>query len=162
ADMKKLYLIITLFVVSFTAIFAQQVVPYPGVFSVGGLELGVDYTDEQMREKLGTPTKYFIQNDELGGAREYQYGIYGNHDLFRWSGQDGFNAFALRTKKHALFDDKIRVGDKISIFNTLNFGRLTKKSSTLYYFDFDRLDASLVITTNQEDVIMMLGFSIPM
>ncbi|MGL4851946.1 MAG: hypothetical protein ACRC3Z_04790 [Phocaeicola sp.] len=160
--MKKLHLIINLFVVSFTAIFAQQIVPYPGVFSVGGLELGVDYTDAQMRMKLGIPTKFEIQNSESGGIREYQYGASGNHDYFFWSGYNGFETFVLRTNKYALFDGKVRVGDNISVFNTLSFGQLTMKSNTLYYFDFDRLDASLEITTNPAGVIAILAFSIPM
>lgn len=148
--------------VSYTAIFAQQAIAYPGVFSVGGLELGVDYTDAQIRAKLGTPTKFYTQNDELGGVREYQYGVSGRHDFFCWSGINGFETFVLRTNKYALFDGRVRVGSRVSVFNTLSFGQLTKKSDTLYYFDFDRLDASLEVTTTQAGVITMLAFSVPM
>ncbi len=143
---------------------AQTDRPYSGSIDVNGLVHGKNYTDAQMRAKLGEPTRYRSQDDELGGTRSYQYGPEAKYDLFRWSGQDGFNIFTLETPKYSLFKGLLKVGDNISKISLLGFGTLEVESSIKhrYLFHYGWTDCPLEIQTDFNRVITRIRFSIPM
>lgn len=44
-------------------------------FDVAGLNPYKSYTDKEIRMILGQPTRYFVNEDELGEVREYQFGV---------------------------------------------------------------------------------------
>ena len=91
------------------------------LFSISGLNIGADmgviYTDSQIRAALGTPTEYKTQNDEFGGTREYQFGTSPNYDIVRWQGGKSIVELSLRRNIFTMTFSggrALKVGENIS------------------------------------------------
>lgn len=82
-------------------------------FDVAGLNPYTNTTDTEIRQALGQPSRYFINQSELGEEREYQYGPQEMYDLFRYQDSTGCLEFTLETSTFSLFEGKISVGKSI-------------------------------------------------
>lgn len=132
-------------------------------FDVAGLNPYTNTTDTEIRQALGQPSRYFINQGELGEEREYQYGPQEMYDLFRYQDSTGCLEFTLETSAFTLFNGKICVGKNISKFHILTSGVLKKLSQNLYYFypTGKLTEDYLEIHTNNNDKIIRIIFNSP-
>lgn len=127
-------------------------------FDVAGLNPYTNTTDTEIRQALGQPSRYFINQSELGEEREYQYGPQEMYDLFRYQDSTGCLEFTLETSTFSLFEGKISVGKSISDFQTLTGGLLKKQSQSLYFFypAGELTEDYLEIHTNNNKIIRII------
>ncbi len=132
-------------------------------FDVAGLNPYKSYTDKEIRMILGQPTRYFVNEDELGEVREYQFGSKENYDMFRYQGGSNVLEFVLETSTYSLFNNQIKIGKPLTIFSTLGSGLLKTQSSKLHYFYPSGKVAEdyLIIKTNADGIIVSIAFLPP-
>lgn len=126
---------------------------------IQGLIPGKSYTDEQIREALGSPSRFHTA--ETGKHFEYQYGTLCDYDSFRYETGRGLVYFRICTPNFSLFNGLIKVGDNIRKFSELTGGLLESRGSGTYYF-YPTGDTSrnyLVIGTFADGVIRGVSFS---
>lgn len=128
---------------------------------VAGINPYGNPTDQEIRKTLGKPTQYKVWEDELGGVREYKFGSQENYDLFRYNAFGESFEFILKTSTYSLFTGRIKVGNPISKFSTLEGGLLQKRSENIYYFYPSGVVAEdyLEIKTDNNSMIKIIHFN---
>lgn len=140
----------------------SQIKPYKGEFGVNGLIIGKEYTHARVKAALeDTSETIYFDSDEFRGTRRYLRDSGCLRDEFRWTKQEGFNEFTLRTPNYSLFDGRVKVGLNISVFDELDFGILMPKEGGIYSFYFGWYEGHLTIVTDEHKTITSLSYSIP-
>jgi hypothetical protein len=152
--MKTTIFALFILLLNLTSIMSQT------VFDVSSLNPYKHYTDKEIRMTLGEPSRYFINEDELGEVREYQYGSKEKYDMFRCQEFAEVLEFVLETSTYFIFNNKIRVGDYVAKFSNIDNGILQKQSQCEYYFYLSKelKEEYLTIKTNSNGVIISISF----
>lgn len=92
------------------------------------------YQKDSVIAKLGQPDKYSSNKSEFGLNEEYYFG----ENMLHFSEDGVFSGFALLDRRFAIFSSfvpgGIRVGDQVSKFQQMNFGRLETRDEHSYAF----------------------------
>ncbi len=129
--MKTVKLILVITLMSVLQLNAQNV----PTLDINGLEVGGSYTDAQMRAALGGNVHYYQSDSDsiFGEWRTYHIGDDQGYDVFRYSDQNGFNSFVLKTPNYTIYNGRLKVGDDISKAN-FSWGVFESKGSNKYRF----------------------------
>jgi hypothetical protein len=92
------------------------------------------YKKDSVIAKLGQPDKYSSNKSEFGLNEEYYFG----ENMLHFSEDGVFTGFALLDRRFAIFSsfvpDGIRVGDQVSKFQQMSFGKLETRDEHSYAF----------------------------
>jgi len=114
---------------------------------VDSVYIGGTYTQAQVQEKWGTPTRYWSGTSEFGLDEEYTYTQNQLINLFRFSDDGIFVFFYIRTSNFSVytaFSGGIKVGDNISRIEAIGLGTPVLKSNGKYYLHRNNCDDPLV------------------
>ena len=111
--------------------------------SINGLEVGVEYTLEQIKKTLGNnPTEYSSWENESENG--YGYDLNYGSDNFNF-GFMGFGYFSLSTNKFSV-SGLFRVGDAVSVLSNIKNSRMELKEEGCYHFYLGHADDPIVIS----------------
>lgn len=124
--------LLALLIIGFANISEGQEKGYP--LDLDKLILYKVYQKDSVIAKLGQPDKYSSNKSEFGLNEEYYFG----ENMLHFSEDGVFSGFALLDRRFAIFSSfvpgGIRVGDQVSKFQQMNFGRLETRDEHSYAF----------------------------
>lgn len=124
--------LLALLMIGFANISEGQEKGYP--LDLDKLILYKVYQKDSVIAKLGQPDKYSSNKSEFGLNEEYYFG----ENMLHFSEDGVFSGFALLDRRFAIFSSfvpgGIRVGDQVSKFQQMNFGRLETRDEHSYAF----------------------------
>ncbi len=127
---------------------------------VDSVYIGGTYTQTQVQEEWGAPTKYRSNTSEFGLNEEYTYAQDQLINLFRFSDNGIFVSFHIRTSNFAVytaFSGGIKVGDNISRIQAIGLGTPVLESDGKYYLYRNNYDDPLVFE-HSNGVITEISF----
>lgn len=115
--------------------------------TINSLKLGYIYTKDQIIATLGQPTEQVKMDTEFGSGFKLSYG----DDYVLYDDREsGLNRIVLRTNKFYMCDEKLRVGENISVLS--RFKNTIKKvfnPTTIYlYLGTEDSDPIIINHTN--------------
>ena len=116
--------------------------------TINNLEVGKEYTLEQIKSALGEPTEVMSWEDEsdIGYGYELSYST----DVFNF-GNSGFSSFQLETNKFSV-NGLFRVGDNISVLSTIPNSRLVLIEAGYYYLYLENNDDPIQISFESDKI----------
>jgi len=130
------------------------------IFDVNLLNLDDSYTKNQVVTIWGEPDIYHQHESEFGLDERYYYG----DNCFKFN-KGIMNYFYINDKRFSIFNTHIpggiKVGDPISVFNQLSFGKLHFKGTAgEFYFQIGEADDVIRVRADDQNIITKLIFTV--